>query len=304
MEERIVNELGHYTSINVLESIANSILKTDNNQYVVLRATDAFHTNDRDEIWEGYDYVMKILATIDNLAGDQIKAEYRLSGLFEDMKKSMRFKTYTTNQVKQWLLQEYSTPYVICFTSAIDRTKIWETGYGRNGKGICIVFDLTNVHRVQNGMFIHGPIKVVYNNSIGYANEKFLFEKVILKAYNDYYHDVSFITELDEIIEKKVQAVDQFCSLISSFIKNEEWSHEEEFRIAAIRHNYPTSEKCSIRKKEDGMAYVELKIPLSCLKKIIIGPRVDNNEVEKIMSAARSLGLLPKSVVKSKSPLK
>ena len=302
MEDK--NELGHYTSIDVLVNIAQAFDKCKEGNDIILWATDAFWTNDTKETHYGYDFVMDTFSKLEEALIVPIEDKYRITKYPEDMKKSEKFKGYTIDQVKYWLMHDEATPYVISFTSAIDKTSMWKTSYGRVGKGVCLVFDFQDLSPIQNGMYIYGPIKVIYNNKIGHAKEQTLFMEHIVCIYNDFCNKVASLTNLDDIIEKKIQAIEEVGSLISSFIKNEEWCDEKEYRITAIRHNWPTSEECIICKKENGTPYVEIKLPLSCLKKIIVGPCVDLDEFDRIMKASRLLGISSDNIVKSKSPLK
>jgi hypothetical protein len=302
MEDK--NELGHYTSIDVLVNIAQAFDKCKEGNDIILWATDAFWTNDTKETHYGYDFVMDTFSKLEEALIVPIEDKYRITIYPEDMKKSEHFKGYTIDEVKHWLMHEEATPYVISFTSAIDKTSMWKTSYGRVGKGVCLVFDFQDLSPVQNGMFILGPIKVVYNNIIEHAKEVSLFRKYVVCAYNDFCKEVACLTNFDIIIAKKIQVIEQVCNVISSFIKNEEWYDEKEYRITAIRHNIPTNEKIVINKREDGTPYVKVKIPVSNLKKIIVGPCVDQDESNRIMKASRLLGISSDNIVKSKSPLK
>ena len=112
------------------------------------------------------------------------------------------------------------------------------------------------------------------------------------------------LDDFDAILNRKIVAMDQVCSLISSFIKSEDWHDECEERMVALRHFIPYKYTPKPVIQKNGKSHIEVDIPVSCLKKIIIGPRSDKDNIKKVIEMAELAGLSHNNVAISKKPLK
>ena len=312
IEEMIDNqkeftEVGHYTGIDVLESIANNYKKSDDKDNIVLWASSVYNTNDSKEMHSGYDYVVGAFGDFETCLEGKVENKFRISTYLQDANNSEKYKHCSEERFINWMIQQDNTPYFISFTKLIDNLDMWIKPYGKNGKGVCLVFDIEGLKKLHrpSGMFIHGPVSVVYGERLGHLKTKNLFQKMVLYTFLDFIKQVYRLTNLDEIIECKIQAIDQICNIISAYIKDEGWHPEREVRLVAAQHHYPMGEVPIIKYKdeEQKIPYIEIKIPTFCLKKIFVGSQVGKKELKIVKECANILGLSPDNIIISKTPL-
>ena len=190
-------------------------------------------------------------------------------------------------------------------TRKTDDIDTWLKVYGDGGKGICMVFDFSDMdkYRFQSDFCIHGLFSVIYGNRIGYIREKNLLQGIVWDEYNRFLKDVYRLDDFDAILNRKIIAMDQVCNLISSFVKGEEWHDECEERMVALRHFIPYKNTPKKVINVNGKNHIEVDIPVSCLKRIIIGPCLDKDSIIKINEMAAIVGLSTTNVKLSKVPL-
>lgn len=294
-----VLEIAHYTSIEVLHNIIRDVKSSEDDSTLVLRATSALCTNDKDELKNGYDFLIETLKGLES--GSSIPEFLRLSDFLDDIKQSEKCKCYTENDLLNWFYGSIRTPYIIAFTKNIDQLHMWQKPYGRVGEGCCLVFDFAKMRYDNADIDINTPIAIVYSNRIGYLGTTKTFISLIFKEYNNYLKNVSGNSDKDFILDLKLQTIDVLCGFVSSYFKGEEWHDEQEWRLMCTikdeNSNY-------IKQDEKGRPYVELPIPLKCLNRIVLGPRVKTDIVDEIRRNANMLGLSSDDIIVSKTPLK
>lgn len=298
-------ELCHYTPIATLESIVNTFNASDDKATIVFRATSAFETNDRLEMQLGYGFTLDLFSQFEeHLLPKYDSDKFKISKYMNDVKNSNKFNRYSEDEIVKWMLKGENTPYIISLSRQIDNLDMWQK-YGCNGYGVCLIFNNVVLGQLieQSGMFIHGPLPVIYGERIGHIKMKQKFMRMVHNLYKEYLCKVHPLEDLDEIAELKIRAIDEICSLISVFIKNEDWHIEREYRIAAIRHFYPTVDQPIVKHNEKGKSFFEVKIPINSLTQIIIGPCNNETDIKTIKSFAKTLGLSDENVFKSNKPL-
>ena len=303
-KEKQIHEYGHYTSINALESIANTSHSHDDLLFIKLWFTEAYCTNDKQEASYGYDFMMNSFSAIESYL--KIKEDRFLITNYEDeLKWSNKFKNKTSEQIREWLTHQEATPFIMSLTRKKDNLDMWLKTYGYGGKGVCLIFDFTNIdnYRYQSDFFIHGPFSVVYGNRLGYLEEKNMLQEIAWKEYYRFINDVCQLNDFDAILERKILAMDQVCSLISSFIKGEEWYNESEERMVALRHFISCKDNPKTIVQNNNKKHIEVVVPASCLKKIIIGSCSDSDSIKIVRDAAEKIGIQYNNVIKSDCPL-
>lgn len=88
-------------------------------------------------------------------------------------------------------------------------------------------------------------------------------------------------------------------AFVASYFKREKWHNQQEIRIMCTTKNEHPSCVMTDEKKRK---YVEVPVPITCLKQVILGPKVHDSQVESIREKLVSFGY-PKEVFKSKEPL-
>lgn len=298
-------EICHYTSIEALESIANAFKKSEDQSFLVLKATSAWETNDREELIIGFDWLMDFLKKLEkeNNLGD---SKYLLSNYYDDIKASPVYCHYSEERIINLLLGQETTPYVISFSRKKDNHDMWLKPYGRNGFGLCLVFDRSEFYKIQrpNGMSVHGPIDVVYDGRHGHLETKIKLMQIVFIEFMHFIDKVRILKDPNDIIKCKLESLDQISSSICSFIKGNGWHNESEVRLAAIRNFIPETDLAQIGINENGRHYVDIQLPISSLLRIIIGPCVCKENIQKVVKSSQKLGLSINQVCKSAVPIK
>lgn len=299
------NEMAHYTSVDAFISIGQSVHQINNQNYLKFWFTDAYCTNDKYEGTLGYKYVMDTFADFESCLNNK-EDRFLITNYEVELNKSIRFKNNTLDQIRYWLTHDKATPYIMSLTRKIDDIDMWLKTYGNAGNGICMVFDFDELEkcRFQADFFIHGPFSVVYGDRIGYLKEKNVFMGIILKEYISYLNEVSLLNDFDLILERKMQAIGQVCGLISSFMKKEEWHSECEKRLVALRHFYHMDVVPKPIIHNHGKDHIEVDIPVSCLKKIIIGSCTNDEARKDVLLNAEIIGIPTKNVIVSEQPIR
>lgn len=299
------NEMAHYTSVDAFISIAQSVHTINNQNCLKFWFTDAYCTNDKQEGTMGYNYVMDAFADLESCLTNKEDC-FLITNYEVEISKSIRFKNNTPDQIRYWLTHDEATPYIMSLTRKVDDMDMWLKTYGNAGNGLCMVFNFAEMDtcRLQADFFIHGPFSVVYGDRIGYHKEKNVFMEIILKEYNSFLKEVNLLNDFDMILERKIQAIGQVCGLISSFMKKEEWHSEWEKRLVALRHFYPIDVAPKPIIHNNGKGHIEVDIPVSCLKKIIIGPCTNNEARERVLLNAERIGITNSKVIVSEKPIR
>ena len=300
MSENNQKEFAHYTSIDVLEKLIASSNNSD--RCMTFWAFDARSTNDRDELQIGYNFVINHIKEFDSCLDNDVSDIYKLSNYEETLLLSSKYRKIPHAYIKGWLYDGIRTPYIISLSKHIDKNHMWNTMYGNLGKGVCLVFDFSQMNYRNTDISINSPLPVIYDNRLGYLPAINTFIEVIFHEYKYYINQVTQQDNIDKIVELKLQALDVLCAFVSSYYKSEKWHTEQEVRImCTIKRDNTNCVKCH---KESGRSYIEVPVPLACLKRIILGPKVDSCIVEKTKTYAMVLKLNPENIYKSNEPLK
>ena len=300
------NSIAHYTSIDVLKNIASGVYHNQGEYFINLRATDGSQTNDRGELMLGHDYLMETLYQLESINGYN-EDKYRLSTYQENIKCLEKYKQYSDEEIGSSLSKLFfggiRKPYIICFTTRIDDLNIWNSSYGNNGKGICLIFNFEKMKFDNPRILVNEPLRVVYGNDPGYLEERTILFKAIDTVYCEYVRTVETMSDEDAILQLKIAQIEVLCSFVSSYFKTEDWREESEVRIVCmLKHEMFNSEICYCEKTRKG--YLNIPIPLSILKQIYIGPCVKTPQIKEIKECAKVLKVAPENVIISNKPLR
>ena len=301
---RDTKEIAHYTTVDAFEKISKTIYTESDQNFINLWFTDVYDTNDKTEMSFGYDFVIDSFSAFEILNSKEDR--FLITKYEDELKRSDRFKCYTPEQIKYWLIRKEATPYILSLTRKIDDTDMWLKTYGNGGDGVCLVFDFLDLKksRYQEDFLIHGPFSIIYGNRVGYLEERIMLQEAVGYEYQRFIEDVCRLNDFDSILGRKIMALDQVCSLVSSFIKGEKWHNECEERLAAHRHFLFQSKFPKPINEYNGKKHIEISIPISCLKRIIIGPKTDKKSIAKVKDCAKNLHILPENVIISQEPIK
>lgn len=282
MEEQIKENLGfHYTPIEafmkMLDGIGNGKFK--------FHASSIFSLNDPSEMKYGYGEIMKKLPHIE--AEFSISnANYKLSEMWNKDKSYSYEEWYKIHLNK---MKEYSQyPYVISYSRNRDNLQLWGM-YGDNGRGIALGFDLRIYffeRLSQKGLRIldstHLDFENIHSIDVEYGSmsmkSKLYF--LVRGEYIKYLKEVQGITDKEEIVQKQLNALSRIMILVAPFVKHEAYEFEKESRIIQVHKNIEDIKfKPNVR---GGLTpYIEVEIPTSYLKEVIIGPCCDFDLIKK-----------------------
>jgi Protein of unknown function (DUF2971). len=242
-------------------------------------ASNVYYMNDTKEITILYDELIKILPKIENDLGlsDNLLSEIVFPDNFvedksaEDIIKSFFYECL------------YRHVYVISFSDQRDTLPMWSM-YGKNGNGLCLVFD---IDKVNNFLDNHHKVNRVYYS----LDTKPVYDYLVEK-YKRYYYE----KDTSALLKKIGLIVSVFLGL-SGKVKNSAYSFEQEYRIIENVIDEDDLSKWPIKLNEDNIQpiekpnyvtgvkvrvqnglmipYVEIKLPIECLSAVIIGPSIN-----------------------------
>lgn len=175
-------------------------------------------------------------------------------------------------------------PYVISLSEKEDNDEMWNK-YGANGNGVCIVLNKDAIVAEAN---LHLKENWDIAMAVRYADEKTKMDT--LAEVVDEYRNLGYGTANEqEEFEDEI-----YCS---AFVKNKAlWEGEAEFRYARIRERgmearfsaqggeftYPEDKRDITLRPDKTTPYLEMVFPLQVLDRIIVGPNLDADGMEKI----------------------
>lgn len=266
----------HYTTVSALLGMLSECSAEE--QYMTMWATHAFYLNDPTE----YKYGKKVcLDTIKEIENElKIPKKERLSNVLDNETFNRALENI------EFILSGNTSnkggvPYIISLSRNADALPMWNT-YTKNGNGISIGFDEDSLQDCSYG----------YGKTAPYDLSTMLEEKYEIKeCIYDTLHR-NFISVREDF--KK-----EYSGLLKS--KNEPNTDDKSKetiaigfllriykalapRIKDIAYEYEQEVRFVVRNKDEihfreskGMIipYVKVKIPLKCIKEIVIGPTMD-----------------------------
>lgn len=256
--------LYHYTSFESLLNMLGGI----HDDMLELWASSAFAMNDPSEMQLGYDFLRKFLKEYEG----GIKG---FTDLYELMPPS---KTHVFSiDDSQYHFDKHFTPFIISFSYNEDFLPMWHV-YGNRGKGVCLGFDEDLLDQK-----LSSPI--CYLHSVAYEEstpgDKIILESLastIIRSYNHYNEIKKSLSNKTEESILKGFVIRHICPFVSAFIKNKDYSFENEVRLMIM--NDLESPEVNIRQNKNHriIPYIKVKIPLRCLKDITLGTGISTKE--------------------------
>lgn len=245
-------ECSHYTSLN---GILNILEKR------TLRFTNILFLNDQNEYSDALHHIKRLL--VDD--GDTEKA-----AIWPNLSE---YKKIITDSLKD-LEQGYrELNFTASFSKEQDLLSQWR-GYCPQNNGYGIIFDTDMIADSAGKIF-----RYVYHRDCIYSNDTKLKEiKKILNTYYKYYDKL-----VDDFIPQKIFDFLFEVDQMACFMKDSSFSEEKEVRVVVSILNEQDNIKF---RAGDGTLIPFLEIPFSqrAIKKIIIGPTIDQERAEKALS--------------------
>lgn len=284
MNERLLEKLEQapfvyqYTSIEALFAILEGYRKKREQGCLPIKASCIYNVNDPREMKHGYDAVKMFLPQYEA----KLQNSMNLSEVFEDKKYEEQCIECLDKKPKDDMIQYGIVPYTISFSGNRDFLPMWSM-YARNCKGVCMKFESSEL--------INSIGDSTQVDFVSYAgdNVDYIMEEHFSMLYE---WDASNCTN-PMTIDEKINELSILCNCISPFIKSQEWSYENEFRIVCYHHFGPNLfelDHNSIRhflihgiEKTKIAKFVYYPIKVNALKEIIVGTLANYDVVEHIL---------------------
>lgn len=302
MDEQVKKNLAyHYTSLETFLKILDGI----KNDTISFHATGIFSLNDPIEYKYGFEKIMDYLPKVEEIL--QVKEEQKLSKIWN------KDNTLTEKELKDKYMYELQNqflyPFVVSLSRCEDSLSMWNM-YGDNGKGVAIGLDIRIYYierRKKNDVrqldMTHLCLDSMYSVDVDYGDfvsweSLELFIRYYYNLYNKRVEDVPN----EELFKCQVVAITNMMMYAAPLIKHPSYSGEQESRLY-MRQDDLNKILFKHSSRRGIVPYVELKIPTSKLKRIIIGPCCDFENVKNCIDIRfQQLGITDYEIEQSKVP--
>ncbi len=269
----------HYTSIDVLRCLMESVMKSRNHDSYRFYASNILYMNDPNEFVYGSKVFLRTLKQIE--AELEIVGSQRMSLLWNELTKGN--KDYIS-----YMQESNELPYVVSFSGLEDSLPMW-LNYGDRGKGVCLAFRIDK-YISENHSYnrIFSPIsflsKVSYN-TIKKKSDLYITLFQIMQTYKEDILDGRY----DDNKEIYFNTLIQYAAPL---IKTKFYQNEQEIRlIQTIKYNYQDDiSKVEFRCNAKGniISYIPIVINIKYLEYVIIGPCADYGLTKKAIEMMKT----------------
>lgn len=258
----------HYTTVDALIGMTSNM--SNSNRNLTMWATDILCMNDPQERNVGVNLMDSFIEEIEEEL--EIPIDYRISVLRSNQQ---CYSNLLTKMPKEFTFSDYNA-YITSFSKYGDSLPMWSM-YAKNGNGVSLGFDrkpLENEH--SNNIFYMG--EVFYDN----LPDKEI--KALLKDFYKYSYSIlkSCLPLLESVLNSNminemisIVSYELYSLIIASFIKHHSYEYEGEIRLCCVNN-----QSMKFRSSNGFIVpYIEYKIPIDFLRKIIIGPTLDYDRI-------------------------
>lgn len=276
-----MNLIYHYTTVDALIGMTSNMSNANRN--LTMWATDILCMNDPQERKVGVNLMDSFIKEIEEEL--EIPINCRISVL----KSNQQYYSSLLNKIPKELSFSDYNAYITSFSKYGDSLPMWSM-YAKNGNGISLGFDREALEK-EHSINISYMGEVFYDNlpdkEIKTLLKSFYTDAYsILKSYSSLLEKVFNNNNIDEIIS--IDSYELYSLIIASFIKHHSYEYEGEIRFFCL-NNQPMKFRSS-----NGfiVPYIDYKLPIDYLKKIIVGPTLDYERIIKpLISLFRSRGI-------------
>lgn len=262
----------HYTPLKTFHSIVKNVMDSkDDEKSFEFWASSSFCMNDVAEFIHGYNVLKNLLPSFE----DGVEERLRLSELEKQTVIVGKSPNYVSKIIKDNAVIMDRMPYVVSFSFMPDYLPMWYM-YADRGEGVCMGFEMEDLTDVGFNVW-----PVIYNYEKLDKDYKNGVNGLIKDVYSDYLKRAENIKhDIHLLWKEKMSTIRVMCTLLSPFFKSVAFEFENEYRII----QYGCDDKIERRQTERGsiISYIKIKIPLSALKNVIVGPCADNKVYRSI----------------------
>ena len=281
----------HYTTIEAFYSILTSYKEAKDEKYFTFWASNVLNQNDKKELsFKSEDLHNIILKVEEEKAkkGKHLNAK-KMSNAINWHDFLGRTQKEILNEIDSHIMENY-TPFSLSFSHQKDKLLMWSI-YGNSGNGLCLVFNEkelfpnTEMTYLSKNVWYNFDGKNI-NNSLIYDVVSLIYDEYLRSLENDEYILINSVMYKGEIFYKMM------LESISPFIKHTAFKEEKEWRILFLK-NKNTHVFTKITRNLNTVQYVKIGIPISALKRIIIGPCAQDKKgvIDLLRKEASSCGI-------------
>lgn len=304
MDKQVKNNLGyHYTSLSSFMAILDGV--KDGN--ILFHASDVYYMNDPTEIEYGLNEISKCFADIEKTLHLNI-TEYQLSKLWD---KDPRITPDEWRHIFYERSKKYSRhPYIVSYSHCRESLPMWRM-YGDNGKGVSLGFDvriyleeIPEINGIRQIDMTDVDFKKPYSIDVEYGSvpnnsHPYYFAYAL---YRQYWLSVKGEKDREKILDRQLETISEMLHKAAPFVKHDAYKYEKESRIIADAKGI---DDVKYKSSSSGQVipYIEIKLPLSDLKEVIVGPCCDYDLTENIIrNRLMQLGIEDVTITKSDVP--
>ena len=297
----------HYTSLDTFMKLLDGVQSGK----FMFYGSDIFSMNDTTEFRYGFEQIWDILPNIENELYGNVKKnvdnyDIDIRALNQKYRISRMWGKNDDSKSDEWLgeyikimHESFKSPFVISFSCQKDFLPMWST-YGDRGRGVSLGIDVQAYYEKiprRDGTFLLDSTRLtepelrsllVSYDKITMKHPLILYIKMQLIYYLQRLMQV--IGNEEELINIQLDTLYNIMAYASALIKNDAYSYEKESRVIVISGSI---KNVKFRINESRMIpYIQIGIPVSKLKEVILGPNCDYDTVKHaLITRFKQIGL-------------
>ena len=285
----------HYTSIESFQKMIEGIIQDGKDYYLTFWATSIYAMNDPSEFMYGYKLLKDIvLPDIEEKIGIK-ETSLQLSEILKIIEKDITTKDGADYLIER-IYDNHESPFIVSFSKKKDFLPMWNA-YSDRGKGVCLCFN-NSEYLFKDGQPI--ILNKLHAMDVTYKKIDEVSSNTIKNLYIDYYQTYKGIPDETQRTKKMIDYLISLIVVFSAYLKNEAYQYEQEVRLVEFKKN---DKDIHYRIGKNGLLkpYIEVKVNLKYLEKVIVGPCADSESViRELKNQLRRYGI--KDITSSNVP--
>lgn len=290
----------HYTSIESFQKMLESITRDGDDYFLIFWATSIYAMNDPLDFLQGYkllkDSVIPDIEREINITDKTLRLSYIWKKVIGKLP-SREDKDYMIRHI----YDNHKNPFIISFSKKKDFLPMWNA-YSDRGRGVCLCFNNME-YVIKTNDRANIDVELLYKlhaMDVSYGEIDDDLKNVATRLYKKYYLKYKDISDLQQRTQIMLNYLVALIVSFSAYLKNEAYQYEQEVRLVKFKKD-EKDVHYRIGKNGQLKPYIEVKVNLRYLEKIIVGPCTDSEFViRELKNQLRHYGI--KEVTPSNVP--